>query len=298
MNRRPPDPAPSSAELNLRHLRTLIAVEEEGGFDAAARRIGRTQSAVTQQMQQLESNVGTPLFVARGRRRELTSAGATVVRYARSIVSLCTQALAAAGRGQETGAIALGAPQEIAEVMLPDVLRRFAERWPGIHVTLRIDRSPVLMKMLEEHALDVTLSTRRSDSDESVLLTRLPAVWLAGEGWRPAPGAPLPLVLTNEPSLFRRIALAALDLDGRPYVERLTSPSLAGLRLAVASGLGVTVRTRGSLLDGARVLDETQGFPPLPVVSYYLHRPLLDASEPARDLFALIADRAREGGRS
>lgn len=66
----------------------LIAIDEAGSFRAAPEVVGRTQSAVTQQMQTFEHLIGTPLFVTKGRRRELTEAGRTLLRRSRDILAL------------------------------------------------------------------------------------------------------------------------------------------------------------------------------------------------------------------
>ena len=277
---------PSNVHLN--HLRTLIAIAEEGSFEAAAQRMARTQSAITQQMQKLEETVGKPLFRSVGRRRELTPAGRTLVSYGREIVSLFNHALVATDSANERGVVTIGAPQEVAEELLPGILARFAADWPDVRVMIYVDRSPSLMAMLEERRLDLTLTTRRADKYEGAKVLTLPALWIAGTTYRHDPRMPLPLILPDEPSMFRRIALAALDLRGVLYVERITSPVLGGVRLSVAAGLGVTCRTESSFFAGTRVLGEAEGLPPLPDVNYFLYRPTAEPSPAARALFDLI----------
>ena len=271
-------------DLQVSHLKALIAIAEENSFEAAATRVGRTQSAVTQQMQKLEDRVGKPLFRTVGRRRELTSAGRTLVTYGREIVSLVNHALAATDRATETGVVTIGAPQEVAEELLPRILSRFVQDWPHIRVTIHVGRSPALMSMLGEGRLDVTLSTRRADKYEGALIATLPSLWIAGASYRHDPKMPLPLILADEPSMFRRIALAALDLSGISSVERFTSPDLAGVRLCVAAGLGVTVRTESSFFSETRILGEAEGLPPLPDVNYYVYRSPTTTSPAARAL--------------
>ncbi|WP_375596459.1 LysR substrate-binding domain-containing protein [Algihabitans albus] len=275
-------------DLQVSHLKALIAIAEENSFEAAATRVGRTQSAVTQQMQKLEDRVGKPLFRTVGRRRELTSAGRTLVTYGREIVSLVNHALAATDRATETGVVTIGAPQEVAEELLPRILSRFVQDWPHIRVTIHVGRSPALMSMLGEGRLDVTLSTRRADKYEGALIATLPSLWIAGASYRHDPKMPLPLILADEPSMFRRIALAALDLSGISSVERFTSPDLAGVRLCVAAGLGVTVRTESSFFSETRILGEAEGLPPLPDVNYYVYRSPTTTSPAARALYESI----------
>ena len=279
-------------DVQVSHLRALIAIAEEHSFEAAAARVGRTQSAITQQMQKLEERVGKPLFETVGRRRELTSAGRTLVTYGREILSLVGHALAATDRATESGVVTIGAPQEVAEELLPRILTAFAGDWPHIRVMVYVDRSPALMSMLGEGRLDVTLSTRRNENYDGVLIATRPSLWIAGVNYRHDPKMPLPLILADEPSMFRRIALAALDLSGLSYVERFTSPSLAGVRLCVAAGLGVTVRTESSFFAETRILGAEEGLPPLPDVNYYAYRTPTAASPAASALYESIQSTA------
>ena len=281
-------------EIQISHLKTLIAIDEEGSFGAAAKRVGRTQSAVTQQMQSLEQILGTPLFVANGRSRELTNAGHALLRHGREIISMCNYAIASSKRSQQTDLIKIGAPHEVAEDFLHGPLAAFSTLRPNTRIVIQIDRSPVLMQAMEEGRLDMILSTRRSETYDSVLLANMPVHWISAADWQPEPDTPWPLILTDEPSLFRRIALAALDVDGHDYVEKLTSPSLAGVRLAVAAGLGITARTESSFHSGTKILGKKAGLPSLPEISFYLHRPIEMATPSSDDLFQLIIEHAEK----
>lgn len=281
-------------EIQISHLKTLIAIEEEGSFGAAARRVGRTQSAVTQQMQILEQILETPLFVARGRKRELTDAGNALLRHSREIISMCNYAIATSRLSQQTDVIRIGAPHEVAEDLLPAALTKFAAAWPSSRAIIHIERSPSLMEMLEEGRIDLAISTRRSDNYKSALLMKLPTCWIASKNWKHDKGAPWPLILTDEPSMFRRMALSALDLAGQDYIERITSPSLVGVRLAVASGLGVTARVSTAFEEDIKILDEKTGLPPLPDVSFYLHQSVEGVTPSLKNLFELMIETAEE----
>ncbi|WP_089948959.1 hypothetical protein [Litoreibacter albidus] len=94
--------------------------------------------------------------------------------------------------------------------------------------------------------------------------------------------------------MFRRIALSSLDLSGQTYVERLTSSSLAGVRLAVAAELGITVRTKSSLFTNTKILTEKDGLPSLPDIPYCLHRSVQNVRQECIDLFEIIESQAAE----
>lgn len=279
--------------LQLSHLKTLIAIADKGGFTAAGEYLGRTQSAITQQMHNLEEVVGAPLFRKRGRKRELTPEGVSLLHDSREIIARCNHAIASVCRGGKNESISLGAPLEVAEDLLPPVMSAYARKWPNVLVNLHVVRSPVLMDMLERGHLDMTLSTRRINAFHSAFLTRQKVHWIARENWSTDLSQTLPLVLTDEPSMFRRIALSALDLSGILYEEKVTSSSLAGVRLAVAAGAGVTARTESHLFGNATILSEEDGLPPLPDVHYYLYRGAEDPVPHVRDMFELIVEHLR-----
>jgi DNA-binding transcriptional LysR family regulator len=73
--------------LTLDQMRMLVAVEETGSFSAAARRLGRVQSAVSQAIQAMEATLGIPLFDRSTKTPTLTEAGVAIVADARVIVN-------------------------------------------------------------------------------------------------------------------------------------------------------------------------------------------------------------------
>ena len=79
--------------LDMDVLRTLVAAKELGGLNRAAGQIGRSQSAVSQQIRKLEEQVGQPLFRKEGRGVALTEAGESVLAYARRILDLNDEAV-------------------------------------------------------------------------------------------------------------------------------------------------------------------------------------------------------------
>ncbi|WP_394199188.1 LysR family transcription regulator [Litoreibacter albidus] len=116
----------------------------------------------------------------------------------------------------------------------------------------------------------------------------------ASESWQFNPSEPILLVLSDEPSMFRRIALSSLDLSGQTYVERLTSSSLTGVHLAVAAELGITVRTKSYFFTSTKILTVKDGLPSLPDIPYYLHRSVQNVRQECIDVFEIIESQAAE----
>lgn len=125
--------------MDLRRARYFVAVAEELHFGRAARRIRVAQPALSKQVMNLERELGARLLDRRGRGLELTEAGEVFLRRARRIlesVEEAEEATARAGRG-ETGRLAVGFTGMTLYGVIPRVVRRFRERYPGVDVDLR-----------------------------------------------------------------------------------------------------------------------------------------------------------------
>src|SRR3954471_23871519 len=80
------DPDARPLHLDLRHLRLVAAMADSGGQTRAAQRLNLTQSALSHQLRELESRIGTPLFIRASRRMVLTAAGERVLASARRVL--------------------------------------------------------------------------------------------------------------------------------------------------------------------------------------------------------------------
>lgn len=132
-----------SVDLAPQELRTLVAVAEEGGFSAAAARLGTTQSAVSHAVRGIEGKLGAVLF-ERGRHgARPTPAGQRAAAHARRVLRML-DALVAEVRGGGTaapaGPLRIAAFRGAALHLLPPVLERLAARHPGIEPTVTVVR--------------------------------------------------------------------------------------------------------------------------------------------------------------
>ncbi len=149
--------------VEIRHLAALDAVARTRSFGAAARELGYTQSAVSQQIAHLEQIVGQRLFDRpRGPRRvELTEAGELLLRHADAIVARLDAArsdMAALSEGS-AGSLRVGIYQSVGARLLPAVLRRFGEQWPKVSVRVSEENDPAeLLRLLEHGELDLTFA--------------------------------------------------------------------------------------------------------------------------------------------
>jgi DNA-binding transcriptional LysR family regulator len=146
--------------LELRHLVALKAVVEEGTFAAAARRLGYTQSAVSQQIAALERILGVRLLERpRGRRPAVTHAGVLVLRHGSAMLARAQAVeadLAAAANGT-IATLRLGTYQSMGVHVLPRLLPRLHALHPQVDVRLLESASDVeLLELVERGELDLT----------------------------------------------------------------------------------------------------------------------------------------------
>ena len=259
--------------LDLELLRSFAAVVSQQSFAAAAVHLGRTQSAITQQMQRLEEQIGHPLFAKQGRQKRLTQHGERLLTYAHHMLAVNDEALRSLRQGQLEGNLRIGAPHDVAETMLPLLLTEVARTSPLLQLDIHIGRSPYLMTSLKSGEVDMIISNRADEQSqfEGVVLRNSPTVWLCAASYVHDPAKPVPLIMADGPSIFRRIGHEALDAAGVAWTPRYTSSSLIGIKAALRAGLGVTARGVEQLDAGLRVLGAGDGMPRLPDLAYHLY---------------------------
>jgi DNA-binding transcriptional LysR family regulator len=189
-----------------------------------------------------------------------------VLTYARRILDLNDQAVAAVrGRAIE-GTVRFGLPADFAETWLPAALARFNDAHPSVRIEATVDRNRRLLECVDKGELDLVLALDNPARADAQDLGTLPLAWIGMPSNRPAlqPGEPVPLVMFEAPCFFRKRAIAALDRAGMPWRIAFTSTSLHGLWAAVEAGLGVTLRTTVGLPDRLAELNLTEALLPAP----------------------------------
>jgi DNA-binding transcriptional LysR family regulator len=254
----------ASLNLDIDVLRTLVAAQQLGGFNRAAHHVGRSQSAISQQIRKLEERVGQPLFRKQGRGLALTEAGEIVLAYARRILDLNDEAVAALRGVAINGVVRFGLPGDFAETWLPEALGLFKRAHPTVRVEATVDRNTSLADRLEKGQFDLAVLMSAEPRADSEVLATLPMVWIGSPRSAEQDTEPVPLAVFEPPCLFRAAAIGALDKAGTPWRIAFTSPSLSGLWAAIDAGLGLTVRTAAGVPQKLVALDDRASLPSLP----------------------------------
>ncbi|WP_036169724.1 LysR family transcriptional regulator [Massilia sp. 9096] len=145
--------------LELRQLRYFVTVAEELHFGRAAARLHMTQPPLSQAIAAFEEGLGTPLFMRNRRMVELTPAGHALLPEARRLLLEASALPALARRAAlgETGRLALAFVTSADYSVLPPFLRRYSERYPGVHLRLQEATSDVQIEELLAGRIDAGL---------------------------------------------------------------------------------------------------------------------------------------------
>ncbi|KAB7895902.1 transcriptional regulator LrhA [Rouxiella sp. S1S-2] len=258
--------------LDLDLLRTFVAVADLNTFAAAAAAVCRTQSAVSQQMQRLEQLVGKELFARHGRNKLLTEHGIQLLGYARKILRFNDEACTSLMYSDVQGSVIIGASDDTADTILPYLLSRVTSIYPKLAIDVRVKRSPFMLPMLESDEVDLAITTITTKDHPHIVLRTSPTLWYCSADFAYPSGDSVPLVLLDEPSPYRAMAIEHLNKAGIPWRVAYVASTLSAIRAAVRAGLGVTVRPIEMMSPELRVLGEQDGLPRLPDTQYVLYK--------------------------
>ena len=278
-----------SRDLDIDLLRTFVAAAERENFAVAAEKVFRTQAAVSQQMQRLESIVGCALFQRSGRNKRLTDQGVRLLEYARRILSLNDEAYRAMTQEVFDQPVKLGACADAVDTLLPEYLAMCAEVYPGLRIDIHVGRSRWLASALRRGDIDLMLDVGPHEGFQHTVLRTSPVVWISGARFHYQQNQALPLVLIDSACVFRGMAVDVLERAGYAWRPTFQTSTLAGIRAALRAGLGISPRTIEMLTPDLKVVDQELGLPALPSISYRLYSRTNDCHESARKFSDLIS---------
>lgn len=222
-------------------------------FREAAERLFLSQPTVTGHIQQLEREIGSPLFDRQGRRVRLTPAGARLLPYARRLLELEAEATAAvrAWRLRYDERLQLVCSIFVAASVLPAALRRLLAEHPRTELALRTAFSAEVVSAVRAGEADLGLSRLQPAGTglAALRLSREPVVAVAPAAWGPMDLAEAlaehPLLAHNHPGYWDRLLaqLAALRLPVRTLDVRQVEVTLRLL----AEGLGCSFLPRSAV---------------------------------------------------
>jgi DNA-binding transcriptional LysR family regulator len=266
--------------MDFKHLRAFLAVARTSSFTAAALELHYSQSTITEQVQGLESELGSQLFDRSGRRPVLTAAGQQLLGYAEQLLELSDRARAAVRSAEPEVVLTLGGLETISAHLVPELLTRFQQEVPQARVVVRQGTRGEIFDGIRQDTIDAGL-TFGPPADPKLSTRVLQEVNLMVVA---PPGHPLSRVgelcradlvgaqflATEKGCGFREMydtAFAGPDVAGPVLVAEVGS--MAALRGCVASGMGLALLPDMVVADqlergevAALTLRDEPGLPP------------------------------------
>ncbi len=268
-----------SRRLNSELLRTFLAIAEEGSVTAGAGRIGRSQSAASLQIKQLEEVVGQSVFLRRARGIELTETGKRLLPVARQTTHHLDRTLDELRGEGLRGKIRLGLPDDHGRAHLADIVADFAERHPDVELESHCSLGLGFADALGRGLLDLAIYAVPAPPEARDVLGRDRMIWARSRRRELGSDGVLPVALYDRNCWWRDVALASLAAQGRRFRVVFTSESATGVHAAVRAGIAVALlresEVHGALAPLAGVAAE--------VPSYLILRRAPAASGPALD---------------
>ncbi len=280
--------------LSSELLRTFISVIEHDGFIKAAGYLHKTQSTVSQQIKKLEQEVGVALFQRIGRKQVLTNEGEMLLGYARRMLSLQDDAIASLRSSDESGELRLGVSQSMPEGILPVILADYARVHPGVRINVETAFSFELNAGYERGDFDFVLTLSMNENEgKGELLSVEPLAWIGAAGWQWMGNREVPLAMYANKCQFRKASITALEQEGIAWRMAYSTTSYLGLIAAVKSGLAITARPVGAVVEGTELIGERLSLPSLPKVYSWLRcRPGVEGGRQLVDAFKAASLRA------
>lgn len=255
--------------MDTRQLRSLLAIVETGSFAAAADKVALTPSAISQQVQALEHEVGALLFDRATRPPRLTTAGQQMAETAREVLQLTQTAVdAISGRGA-AGTLTLGSVRTSALSLLPRAIVALREAHSGLRVRLRVGLSDALLRDVAAGRLDAAMVAEhlhmppglqwRSFLSEPLLVIAPPAYPdMSAEGYLRR----CPFIRFNSNVPLAHIIDQELSRMNIPLNEVAEIDTISAITACVAGGLGVSIVPRVALMDSPHPLQSVRFGPP------------------------------------
>lgn len=224
--------------LEVRVLRTFVTVVDHGGFRRAAAALHITQSAVSQQVRQLATQVGADIFLSTRAPMRLSPTGEELLGYARRIISLNDDAVARLVHVVDEFELRMGMSEQCAAT-LPELTLGLSRRLPGVTARFTMALSEHLAARTRRGELDAALVLRPvRDARHETHLGDVALCWY-GQPATLAGGGCLPMALFTEPCNLRSHVCNLLDGAGISWHVVYEGKELAGLLETARSALGI-----------------------------------------------------------
>lgn len=234
-------------DIELRLLRSLVAIYERGSISRAAEQLHCTQAAMSMRLKMLEEEVGTPLFLRRHQRMEPTPRGSEIYAKALAVLASYDELISATRSRAELNRLRIGVPDDYALGILGNIIRDADAGMAALELDIHCDLSANLVAALQRRELDCALVTLAAPPLAAQLVAETELCWVFQPGQATELQRPVLLAAYPEGCVFRRAMIMALEQAGLPWRVAVQSRSHAGILTAIRAGLAVTSMAKGTV---------------------------------------------------
>ncbi|HAI31219.1 MULTISPECIES: LysR substrate-binding domain-containing protein [unclassified Thalassospira] len=247
--------------LDLDLARTFVAICETGNFSRAAEKVHRSASAISLQVKKLETMIGRELFKRETRKVTVTEDGEILLGYARRLLKLNDEAMSHFHAPEFSGTVRLGVPNDTGVVVIPEILKRFAQTHPHVDIDVNLGPTRTLRERVETGDLDIAVFSYNAELDHQPPIHAEPLVWLGARHGSAIDKRPLPVSMAEPGCYWRTVALKALDDAGVDYRIAYTSEFCQAQIAAVRADLAIAAVPISVISDDLVHLGPAHGLP-------------------------------------
>lgn len=229
--------------LEIDALRTIVAIDTQGGVTRAADHLSLSQSAVSHKIKRLEQTLDCTLL-ARGSGTSLfTDAGERLLEYARRMIDLQDETIASLRQMKLQGAIQIGMTEDTTSSGLARILGRFSRLYPDVNVRTRINQSLTLATQLENSVIDVAVMQifKKELQPDDIVLYEDTLHWVKSKELILKLEDPIPFLAFDDKCFYKHWAEEKGQSNGHVFNTVFECPSATGILAAAKSGMGVAI---------------------------------------------------------
>jgi len=238
--------------IDLFEIETFLTVAREGSFSRAAKKLLRTQPAISQTIRRLEGDIGEPLFDRSSREGVLTDAGRVLLEYAERLLNVRSEALTAIDdlRQLQRGRVSIAANEFTCLYLLP-ILDVFRQTHPTVHVAVQRTLARRVADDVLNRNAELGMLSFRPDSDDlrSVIIYHDELAFVVPRGHALAGARQVSIrqlgsemfVAHNVPSPYRNKVMETFARRKVPLHMGVELPSMEAIKRYVAGGTGVAL---------------------------------------------------------
>lgn len=268
---------PKILYLDLPLLRTFITLIDQQGYSRAANELGRTQSAISQQIKKLEELAGQKLVKKQGRQLYMTEAGKMVYRHGMRMLQVEQQLREELFSEEIEGRVRLGIPEDLATHYLLPILARFREQYPRIQLSVECDLTENLYQNFKANEYELVILKHEQLNvaypDRIVKTWYDPLVWVGRDlkecnEWQYS--RQIPVIVSPEPCVYRRQVLHQLNAEQFSIELAYVSESYNSKLLAIRAGMGLAALPQSLVPPDFAIVE--RGLPALSATQISLFR--------------------------